>query len=49
MKIENGVTECTLKGQIDGNSKGAVRGGKAREGLKVDLCKLASVSCCVLP
>lgn len=49
LKIENEVTECTLKGQIDSNSKGAVRGGKDREGLKVDLCKLTSVSCCVLP
>lgn len=46
---ENKVSEYTLESQIDIKRKRATQREKETEGLKMDLCKLASVSCCFLP
>lgn len=46
---ENEVTEHTLESQIDMERNRATHRERQTEGLKMDLCKLAPVSCCFLP
>lgn len=46
---ENKVSEYTLESQIDIEKKRATQRERQTEGLKMDLCKLAPVSCCFFP
>lgn len=46
---KNEVTEHTLESQIDIERNRATHREKQTEGLKMDLCKLAPVSCCFSP